>query len=75
MTKSKVEMIQEELKRAVGPIGTFIVEKQIKDMEETKDDFPEDKLETLIEKSVENGVFDPNQRRGIAVKMRRYIEY
>ena len=31
MTKSKVEMIQEELKRAVGPIGSFIVEKQIKE--------------------------------------------
>ena len=73
MTRSKVEVIQDELKKAVGPIGSFIVEKQIKDMNETKDDFPDDKIPILIEKSVENGVFDPNQRKGIAIKMRKNL--
>ena len=73
MSKSKVELIQEELKKAVGPIGSFIVEKQIKDMNENKDSFPEDKLPVLIERSVENGIFDPDQRKSIATKMKRNI--
>ena len=73
MSKSKVELIQEELKKAVGPIGSFIVEKQIKDMNENKDNFPEDKLPVLIERSVENGIFDPDQRKSIATKMKRNI--
>ena len=61
--KSKVELIQDELKKAVGPIGSFIVEKQIKDMNESKDNFPDDKLPILIERSVENGIFDPESGR------------
>jgi hypothetical protein len=66
-------LIQDELKKAIGPIGSFIVEKQIKDMNESKDNFPEDKLPVLIERSVENGVFDPSQRRNIALKMRKNL--
>jgi hypothetical protein len=62
------------LKKAVGPIGSFIVEKQIKDMEEDKDDFPEEKLSVLIERAVENGIFDPNLRKSIASKMKRNID-
>jgi hypothetical protein len=72
--KSKVEIIQEELRKAIGPIGSFIVEKQIKDMNESKDNFPEDKLAILIERSVRNGVFDPNQRRGIVTQMKKNID-
>jgi hypothetical protein len=73
LSKTKVELIQDELKKAVGPIGSFIVEKQIKDMNENKDNFPDDKLPILIERSVENGIFDPTQRRSIATKMKRNI--
>ena len=61
------------MKKAVGPIGSFIVEKQIKDMNENKETFPDDKLPVLIERSVENGIFDPNQRKSIATKMKRNI--
>ena len=74
MSRNKVEMIQEELKKVVGPIGAFIVEKQIKDMKESKDNFPEDKIPVLIERSVESGVFDPSQRKTVMMRMKKNIE-
>ena len=74
MTKTKVEIIQEEMKKAIGPIGSFIVEKQIKDMNESKDSFPDEKLNLLIDRSVQTGVFDPSQRKSISTKMKKTLE-
>jgi hypothetical protein len=42
-------------------------------MNENKDNFPDDKLPVLIDRSVENGIFDPKQRKSIATKMKRNI--
>jgi len=42
-------------------------------MNESKDNFPDDKLPILIERSVENGIFDPSQRKSIATKMKKNI--
>lgn len=74
MSRNKVEMIQDELKKAVGPIGAFIVEKQIKDMNENKDNFPEDKIPILIERSVNSGVFDPSQRKTVMMRMKKSLD-
>ena len=58
MVTRKVEIIQLELKKVIGPIGKFIVEKQISDMGEDKDSFPDDKIPDLVKLVVDIGVFD-----------------
>ena len=58
MVTRKVEIIQLELKKVIGPIGKFIVEKQISDMGEDKDSFPDDKIPDLVKLAVDIGVFD-----------------
>ncbi len=58
MASRKIEIIQEELKKVIGPIGKFIVEKQISKMGEDKDNFPDAKLPDLVERVVDIGVFD-----------------
>jgi len=70
MTSQKVEVIQEELKKVIGPIGKFVVEKQINVMNEDKDNFPDDKIGELIERSVDIGVFDQRIQKSVKERIR-----
>ncbi len=70
MTARKIEIIQEELKKVIGPIGKFVVEKQITKMDEDKDNFPDDKLSDLIENVVDIGVFDKRIQSTVKERIR-----
>ena len=75
MTSQKVELIQDELKKYIGPIGKFVVEKQINNMEEDKDNFPDDKIEELIERSVDIGVFDKRIQKTVKERIRTSVMF
>jgi DNA-binding transcriptional regulator YhcF (GntR family) len=73
MTGRKIEVIQEELKKVIGPIGKFVVEKQITKMDEDKDNFPDDKLPDLIEKVVDIGVFDKRIQSSVKERIKNSL--
>jgi hypothetical protein len=73
MTSQKVEQIQNELKKVIGPIGKFVVEKQINNMQEDIDNFPDEKIEELIERSVDIGVFDNTIQKSVKERIRSTI--
>jgi hypothetical protein len=73
MTSQKVEQIQDELRKVIGPIGKFVVEKQINNMQEDKDNFPDDKIEELIERSVDIGVFDTHIHKAVKERIRSSV--
>ena len=70
MVSRKIEIIQEELKKVIGPIGKFVVEKQINKMGEDKDNFPDDKLSDLVERVVDIGVFDKRIQGSVKERIR-----
>lgn len=70
MASQKVEVIQDELKKVIGPIGKFVVEKQINKLNEDKDNFPDDKIEELIERSVDIGVFDKRIQKSVKERIK-----
>lgn len=70
MVSRKIEIIQEELKKVIGPIGKFVVEKQINKMGEDMDNFPDAKLSDLVERVVDIGVFDKRIQGSVKERIR-----
>lgn len=72
-SKQKVGFIKNELIKLIGPIGKFIVEKQIKNMGYTEENLPDEKINELIDTVVEIGIYDSNLSKSIKSKLRDLV--
>lgn len=70
MASDQVETLKYELTKLIGPIGKFIVEKQIKAMGFEESDFPQDKMPELIDRVVDIGVYDRQMSKSIKQRLR-----
>jgi hypothetical protein len=70
MSREHIETIKSEISKIIGPIGKFMVEKQIKVMGYTEEEFPEEKIPDLIEKVIEIGVYDSQMAKNLKQKLR-----
>jgi len=70
MTREHIEIIKSEISKVIGPIGKFMVEKQVLVMGHTEDDFPEEELPDLINRVVDIGVYDSKMAKSIKQKIR-----
>ncbi len=73
MANEQITIIKSELSKIIGDIGGFIVEKQVKVLGHTEDDFPDEKLGELIDKVVDIGVYDKKLSNGIRSKLRQKV--
>jgi hypothetical protein len=71
--RETIEKIRATLADAAGPIASFVVKKQIKDMGYTEDDFPSEKLPELINRVVENAIYNPEMKEDVRRKLRKVI--
>ena len=53
MTLDQIQTIKMEMAKIIGPIGKFIVEKQVKVMGYTENDLPANKIPELIDKVID----------------------
>lgn len=72
-TKEFIEKMRSILVDAAGPIADFIIKKQIKDMGYTIENFPLEKLSDLIDRVVENAIYDVERRREIRNRLRKTL--
>lgn len=72
-SKEMIEKIREIVVDAAGPIGDFVIKKQIKDLGYTPDNFPAERIQILIEKVVENAVYDPEKKMEVKNKLRKIL--
>ena len=70
MTREQIETIKSEISKVIGPIGKFMVEKQVSVMGHTEDDFPDEKIPELIDRVVNIGVYDTKMSKSIKQKIR-----
>ena len=70
MTREQIETIKSEISKIIGPIGKFMVEKQIKVMGHTEMDLPPEKVPELIDKVVDIGVYDSKMARNLKQKLK-----
>lgn len=73
MASDQVETLKNELTKLIGPIGKFIVEKQIKAMGYEERDFPQDKMPELIDRVVDIGVYDKQMSKNIKQRLRSAV--
>ncbi|MEM3444682.1 MAG: hypothetical protein QXJ27_03915 [Thermoplasmata archaeon] len=72
-TKEMVEKMRKILIDAAGPIADFVIKKQIRDMGYTLETFPGDKLLLLVDRVVENAIYDPEKKVEIRNKLRKEL--
>jgi len=72
-TKEKIEIIKSEIIKVIGPIGKFMVEKQVDVLGHTEDDLPEELLPILIDKVVDIGVYDIQMSKSLKHSLREKI--
>ena len=70
MSGSHVETLKAELTKLIGPIGKFIIEKQIKAMGYEEADFPKEKMPELIDRVVDIGVYDKQMSKNVKTRLR-----
>ncbi|MEM3738742.1 MAG: hypothetical protein QW204_03210 [Thermoplasmata archaeon] len=58
---------------AAGPIADFVIKKQVRDMGYTLETIPIDKLPLLVDKVVENAIYDKEKRIEIRNKLRKVL--
>ena len=73
MTKENIELIKSELEKVIGPIGRFIVDKQLQVMKQNEDSFPPELLGELIDRVVDIGVYDRQMSKSIKIKLRQKV--
>jgi hypothetical protein len=73
MTNENIEIIKDEIEKLIGPIGKFIVEKQIRVMGFTEEDFPRERLPELIDHVIDMGVYDKQMSKTIRTKIREKV--
>ena len=54
----KVRLLEREMIMLSGPLAGFVIRKQIKDMGLDAEGFPEERMGELIDKVVDNGIYD-----------------
>jgi len=74
MVKSKVTIIQDELGKTSGPIAKFVVSKQIVDLNEKEEDFPDELLVRLIDLSLRAGIYDTSKHEGMRNRIWKAID-
>ena len=70
MNGEQIEIIKSEISKVIGPIGKFMVEKQIKVMGHTEDDFPDERIPELIERVIDIGVYDSKMAKNLKQVLR-----
>lgn len=73
MGDESIDIIKSELEKVIGPIGRFIVEKQIAVLEQSEDGFPKEMLPELIDRVVDIGVYDRQMSKTIRIKLRQKV--
>ena len=58
MTKDRLDLLERELVDRAGPLGKFVLVKQLKDMGFTAEDFPEAQFPLLIDGVVKKAFFN-----------------
>ncbi len=71
---AKVDAVQRELEKIVGPVAKCIVDKQLRNMGYERDNVPDSALSTLIEKVVDAGIFDRNTKKKVRDSMRSAVK-
>lgn len=60
---SKVEILEEQIVAVSGPIGKYVLKKQIESMGEDPGNFPDSRLKQLIENSVKAAVYSQDMQK------------
>ncbi len=68
-----IDLLEKELIELAGPLAGFVIKKQIKDMGLRRENFPEDRLTELMERSVKNAIFEPSKQKEVIRKLRKKL--
>ena len=74
MDNKKVIIIQDEISKVTGPIAKFVVSKQIRDLDQLEEEFPDELLDELIHSSLIAGVFDRTLHEDMRKRIWKSIE-
>ncbi|MCX8174319.1 MAG: hypothetical protein N3F63_06925 [Thermoplasmata archaeon] len=74
-TCAVLEKIREIVVDAAGPIADFVIKKQIRDLGYTADNFPQEKLHILIDRVVDNAIYDKEKKELVRSKLRRLLHH
>jgi len=74
MASDQIETIKFEITKVIGPIGRFIVEKQIKAMGFDEENFPMDMAPELIDRVIDIGVYDKQMSKNLKQRMRNALK-
>ncbi len=69
----KIELLENELVELAGPLGKFVVKKQLKKMGLTRKEVLDTMFLELIRRSVANAVFDPQKQKTAIKELRRKL--
>lgn len=73
MASDQVETLKNELTKIIGPIGKFIIEKQITAMGYEENGFPQDRMPELIDRVVDIGVYDKQMSKNIKQRLKSAV--
>ena len=73
MNQDKFAKLEWELVYLAGPLVKFVINQQIKNMGFTREDFPEDRFGELIDKVVDNGIYDNSAKAGIKKQLKKKL--
>lgn len=69
----KLRLLERDLIMLSGPLAGFVIRKQIKDMGLDAVDFPEERFPELIERVVENAVYDKSMHRKTIINLKKRL--
>lgn len=68
-SRELLSTLEDRMVTYTGPIGKFIVNKQLKDLKLKDSDISNSKLQELIKRSVQAAVYDPKKRSKITKEL------
>jgi len=60
---SKVQMLEEQIIAVSGPIGKYVLKKQIESLGEDPENFPDSRLKELIEHAVKAAIYSEDAQK------------
>ncbi len=69
----RIDILEKELVDLAGPLAVFVIKKQIKDMGLRRENFPEERMGELIERSVKNAIFDPKKQKNVERNLKKML--
>jgi len=72
-TQEKIDILERELVELSGPLGRFVIKKQLKEMGMERDTLPLERLVELVERSVKNAVFNEEDQRKASGRIKKMI--